>query len=54
MVAGLVWSNDPPSVAGSSVVAGRGSNAGQVGSEKPVLQGCWELGLGLTTLPRVT
>jgi hypothetical protein len=54
MVAGLVWSNDPRSFADGSVATGRASHARQVGSEKPVLQPCWELGVGLTTLPRVT
>ena len=49
-----MWPNDPPIFAGGSVPIVRASHARQVGSEKPVLQGCWELGVGLTTLLRVT
>jgi len=54
---GLVWSKDPESCAGSSLVTGRASLAGQVESDDPDENGysgppgCG-LGVGLTTSPR--
>jgi len=38
-VVGLAWSNDPESYAGSSVAAGRASNAGQVKGDDPFKKG---------------
>ena len=56
VVVGLVWSKDPESCAGGSVVTGKASHAGQVESDDPGEKGYsdppgWGLSVGLTTSP---
>ena len=51
-----MWSKDPESYAGSSIVTGRAFHAGQVESNDPDKNGYsgppgWGLGVGLTTSP---
>jgi hypothetical protein len=58
-VAGLAWSEDPESYAGSSVATGRVSHAGQVKGDDPDKKGYigppgWWLGVGMSIPSRKT
>jgi hypothetical protein len=53
-VVGLVWSNDPESLAGGSIATGRVTRAGQVKDDDPDKKGHpvppgWGLGVGMMT-----
>jgi hypothetical protein len=57
VVVGFVWSHDPESYAGGSIVTGKGTHAGQVKGDAPDEKGHpgpsgWGLGVGLTTPSR--